>query len=101
MKIHFAPEATREVEEAKRWYRERDAELGLAFEDAILDAVQKIRTHADRWPLYIHGMQRFRLRRFPYALVYLQESKETIWVVAIAHQRRRPGYWEHRIPRTL
>lgn len=97
--IHFVPEATDEVEEAKRWYRERDVELGLAFEDAILDAVQKIRNHADRWPTHMHGTQRFRLRRFPYAIVYLQETKETIWVVAIAHQRRKPGYWQQRMTR--
>jgi len=39
------------------------------------------------------GRRRFPFWRFPYNLVYFVE-KETVVVVAVAHQRRRPGYWK-------
>jgi hypothetical protein len=35
------------------------------------------------------------LRRFPYSIVYLLLPEE-IRVLAIAHQRRKPGYWSGR-----
>jgi hypothetical protein len=39
--------------------------------------------------------RRLPLSRFPYSLIYLIEP-ELIWVVAAAHQHRRPGYWQKR-----
>lgn len=36
------------------------------------------------------------LRRFPFNLFYLMRA-EAIWIVAVAHQRRRPGYWTKRL----
>lgn len=32
------------------------------------------------------------LRRFPYASFY-RERGESIWIAAVAHAKRRPGYW--------
>jgi toxin ParE1/3/4 len=37
------------------------------------------------------------VRRFPYTIFYL-ELAEQIWIAAVAHQRRRPGYWRNRMP---
>ena len=47
------------------------------------------------WPLFEGGTRRFLLRRFPYQLIYRQRADE-IEVVAVMHQRRRPGYWRRR-----
>ncbi len=33
--------------------------------------------------------------RFPYYLIY-SISSETVYILAIAHERRKPGYWETR-----
>ena len=43
-------------------------------------------------------LRRIILARFPYSLIYSIES-ERIWVIAVAHHRRRPGYWQERIDR--
>jgi hypothetical protein len=32
------------------------------------------------------------LKRFPYTVYYL-ELDHSIWIAAVAHQQRRPGYW--------
>ena len=37
------------------------------------------------------------VRRFPYVLYYL-DLPERIWIAAVAHARRRPGYWRSRRP---
>jgi hypothetical protein len=34
--------------------------------------------------------------RFPYSVVYLEDEDE-IWVLAVAHAKRRPGYWRGRL----
>ena len=38
------------------------------------------------------------MKKFPYAVVYLELVDEIV-VVAIAHSHRKPGYWRGRIPR--
>jgi len=47
-----------------------------------------------RWPLKA-GTRRYVMRRFPFVLVY-RTLDSTVEVVAIAHGRRRPGYWKSR-----
>jgi len=39
--------------------------------------------------------RRYLLRRFPYSIIY-QVSTDELRVIAVAHQRRRPGYWAGR-----
>lgn len=34
--------------------------------------------------------------RFPYAIVYREVSEEEVEIVAVAHLKRRPGYWTGR-----
>jgi len=43
-------------------------------------------------------LRRIILARFLYTLIYSIES-ERIWVIAVAHHRRRPGYWQERTDR--
>jgi hypothetical protein len=30
--------------------------------------------------------------------IYYVELDQTIWIAAVAHQKRRPGYWSDRSP---
>jgi len=58
-------------------------------------AVDLILRTPQRWPLYVHGTRHYLLRRFPYSIVY-REMSGVVRVVAVAHGRRRPGYWINR-----
>jgi toxin ParE1/3/4 len=54
------------------------------------------------WPLWpgideASGIRRFLLTRFPFAVGYFVEA-DTITILAIAHLRRRPGFWLGRTP---
>jgi plasmid stabilization system protein ParE len=42
------------------------------------------------------GFRRILLDRFPYQLVYRVEGDEIV-IYAVAHQKRRPGYWRKRV----
>ena len=52
--------------------------------------------HPRSWTPYLHGTRYFKLDAFPYALVYIERSDKVIGV-AVAHLRRRPGYWRSRL----
>jgi hypothetical protein len=35
-------------------------------------------------------------RDFPYAVIFI-EKPDCIWIVAVMHMKRRPGYWRERL----
>ena len=39
------------------------------------------------------------MQRYPYSLVYIVRDPKIV-IIAVAHQRRRPGYWLSRTPRS-
>jgi plasmid stabilization system protein ParE len=69
--------------------------LGDDFLDAVHAAVMTLVDAPERWPLVDERHHRFVLKRFPYSVFYRFDETEVI-VVAIAHHRRRPGYWARR-----
>jgi plasmid stabilization system protein ParE len=48
-----------------------------------------------RYPRGRRGERRCVLKRFPYTILYRVRDDE-IFVTAVSHHRRRPGYWQHR-----
>jgi toxin ParE1/3/4 len=41
------------------------------------------------------GARKYAMRAFPFSLIYSIE-KDSLLILAVAHQRRRPGYWLRR-----
>ena len=78
------------------WYRERSSRVAESLASELGKAVQAISNAPQRWPRYEHGCRRFPLRRFPYLLIY-REKAEAIQLLAVAHGRRRPGFWRARV----
>ena len=72
--------------------------VGLAadrFESEVERLVGSIAANPSLFPPYDDEHRFARLRRFPYCLVY-QAVPDGVQVVALAHVRRRPGYWRGR-----
>ncbi|MDZ7960938.1 MAG: type II toxin-antitoxin system RelE/ParE family toxin [Aulosira sp. DedQUE10] len=46
-------------------------------------------------PHKIEGIRRYVIKSFPY-LIFYTELEEVIWVIAIAHNKRKPNYWKQR-----
>lgn len=96
--------AARELEEAILWYERRLPGLGLRFLMAVqktlkrLEAFPKSGTQVPRLPRNL-AVRRFRVKEFPFQVICL-ETEEELWVLAFAHERRRPGYWKRRARHT-
>jgi plasmid stabilization system protein ParE len=95
--FEFHPEALLEAWGARHWYAERNAQTASAFLAELEHAQEQVITFPDRWPAHVHGTRRYRFRRFPYVLVY-HATPQRVTVLAVAHSKRRPGYWKTRLP---
>jgi hypothetical protein len=58
--------------------------------------VQRIATAAEQGAPYQQSYRWMRLNRFPYLLYYEIRDEQSVLVYAVAHARRRPGYWRRR-----
>lgn len=91
----YLPLAREELNEAAAFYEASVPELGDAFLDDVERAIQAVE---ERPRIGVPLGRKFRktiLRRFPFSIVYADRDAEIV-IVAVAHQRRRPGYWRGR-----
>jgi len=89
-------EAERELIDGAIYYSEHGGpELGLAFIAEFELAIEALYEHPQLGPVWRGKSRRFPLRRFPYSVIYRLRPNE-VHVIALAHQRRRPGYWSNR-----
>ena len=70
--------------------------MAAEFRVTVSDVIRHIVQAPQRWAKYLHGTRRFVLDRFPFSVVYLDEP-EVLTIVAVAHNKRKPGYWKQRI----
>ncbi len=96
MEILFHPDISLEVKSSYSWYQEQAYGLGDDFMDELESAYQTIVELPHTWPLFQYGFRRYLLSQFPFSVIY-RENKGTIYVVAIMHNSRKPGYWFHRL----
>lgn len=94
-RLRFNPLAEAELQDAASWYEERMAGLGARFIAAIRHRAGEIVESPRRWPL-IGGVRRVLVGPYPYAIIYREISDDEIEIVAVAHLKRRQGYWAQR-----
>ena len=95
IRIEFHPSAVEEALGARDWYAERSVAAAKAFLHELDHALKLVAEAPQRWPQYEYGTRRVLFRRFPFSLVYRVEGS-SVQVVALMHQRRKPGYWHRR-----
>lgn len=89
-------EARAELDEAINYYEQQKSGLGLALQAEVEQTIGEIQqTPGLGTPYKRTDYRSSLLRRFPYVIYYLELS-EAIWIAAIAHGKRRPGYWRKR-----
>jgi toxin ParE1/3/4 len=93
--VEFHPQAEDELAEIVAFYDRESANLGDEFTHAVERAVEFVRTHPRAGSPLRGEIRRWQVRRFPYTLIY-REEPERIYVLALAHHRRQPGYWANR-----
>lgn len=93
----FHPAAQDEVEEAAAYYEKRRSGLGQDFRLQFELALGKIIENPQGYGFDFPGFRACPLKRFPYT-IYYPELEDHLWVSAVAHHSRRPGYWARRRP---
>ena len=94
--VDLHPEAIAEGREARLWYRLRSQPVEERFRVALRRAIGDIREAPGRWPADDDGLRQCQVAGFPYRLIYWTDGDYSL-VVAIAHSKRRPGYWKERL----
>lgn len=96
MKYEFHPEAERELYEAASRYESEVSELGLRFVDEVERVIRLLLEQPQLGSRLDDELRHFVLRRFPFSVVYAVVS-DVVYVVAVAHGSRVPGYWRPRV----
>lgn len=96
--------AIQDLEAGHAWYEEREPGLGSALALELDGVVKQALELPLRPRKYEHPqlpaepwVRKVQLKRFSeYGLVYTVVN-DTFWIVAVAHAKRRPGYWISRL----
>lgn len=100
-RVRLEPEAEAELSAAAAYYERQVRGLGRAFIAATRAVRQRLRCCPDSGSLVDGvdtdlGVRRLPVPRFPYQVVYLRAGDD-VHVIAVAHDRREPGYWGTRV----
>jgi plasmid stabilization system protein ParE len=94
--LEYHPESQAESREAIDWYWSRSPLASLDFADELKAALDRLRNAPQACPPYLHGTRHIVLSQFPFSVVF-RERLHDIQIIAVAHAKRRPGYWAKRL----
>lgn len=89
-------EAELELWQAVDYYETKSSGLGLDLAREVRRAFIDIQKEPKLWTKRKSSTRCHLLQRFPYAIYYI-EIEDAIWIVAVAHLRRKPYYWRKRL----
>ncbi|MBW7907456.1 MAG: type II toxin-antitoxin system RelE/ParE family toxin [Kiritimatiellae bacterium] len=95
MSFKFHPEAEEELISAVAYYEGVERGLGLDFSREVYASVQNAADYPTIWPTIDPEIRRCLVHRFPYGVLYSIEPTG-IFIIAVMHLHRDPGYWKQR-----
>ena len=95
MRIEFHPAALHEMIDSARYYENRLPGLGADFKSEVDRSLELLNENPDIGAVVEAPYRRLLLDRFPFGIIY-RTRESTLRILAVAHQRRRPGYWKGR-----
>ena len=90
--IIFDSDAKIEFLQSIAYYEENKPGLGRRFKQMVELATRDIADHPLRYRTIRPPFKRYLLQKFPFSIIYTIEP-DHIYIVAIAHTRRKPEYW--------
>jgi len=96
MKAIFHPEAHQEMIESARFYEEKSEGLGADFLTAVENTTRRIEENPEAGPLERANIRKRLVSGFPFTILY-EVQPHSIFLAAVMHQQRRPGYWKTRL----
>lgn len=95
MKFSFHPEARFELTQAVDFYQIREKKLGEEFLKEVFNSILRIIEFPQAFSKLSPNTRKCLVNRFPFSIIYQQRQSE-IFIVAITHLSRKPGYWKER-----
>jgi len=95
-RVEFHPEAQDEFISAAQFYESHTVGLGLDFILTVQRAYNRLLEFPAAGPPFGRRLRRLLVPKFPYGLLYRVEP-EHVYIVAVMHLHRRPGYWRSRL----
>ncbi|MDR3625885.1 MAG: type II toxin-antitoxin system RelE/ParE family toxin [Ignavibacteriaceae bacterium] len=92
----FHPEARNELNQAVDYYENQQQKLGLEFLKETYYTIQRIIEFPEAFSKQSENTRKCITNRFPFVVIY-QIKKGEIFIAAIAHLSRKPGYWKERL----
>jgi toxin ParE1/3/4 len=99
MQLEIVEPALDEAAAAIEHYRAINPTLGADFKAELSRALALITAQPRAWARTgskRHEIRRRVMKRFPYSVIY-DVDHERVRVLAVVHQRQRPGYWRSRV----
>ena len=91
--IEITTEAEQEISDALQWYAAQDKQAAEVFKTIVFESIDIISHSPLSWAqVSDDGIRRFVLPRYPYKLFFTVMAN-TVKILAVAHNRRMPGYW--------
>ena len=96
MRRAIHPEADAEFADAVGYYAEIAPDLAGRFYREMERLIRDVCAYPERFHQFDPPARRHFGAEFPYAIIYIQEP-DCVWIVAVMHMKRRPGYWKQRL----
>ena len=96
MKAIFHPEAHEEMIESARFYEGRSEGFGSDFLKAVEETTRRIEQFPEAGPTDRASIRKRLVAGFPFTILY-EMQPDRIFIAAVMHQYRRPGYWRKRL----
>ena len=99
--VEFESGARKDFDDAFDWYAKRSPGAAIGCASEVDVAIEKIVADPERFPKTYAGCRCCSLNHYPFSVIYHWLPSRTagipeIVVIAIAHAKRRPGYWRDR-----
>jgi toxin ParE1/3/4 len=90
------PEAEEEIKVSATYINDDREGYGYDLVLEVQRAYENICRDPARWRRRLYGYRRYVIQRFGF-LVWYQERGDKVFVIAVHHSSRKPGYWKKRI----
>ncbi|PKL30390.1 MAG: hypothetical protein CVV45_17745 [Spirochaetae bacterium HGW-Spirochaetae-10] len=92
----FDAAADREFTEAIKYYRIRSSRAARNFVEEFDRCLTYVCTFPEGSTVREKLVQSKSLHRYPYNILYMLHD-DIVYIVAVAHHSRHPGYWKDRL----
>ncbi len=99
MKVVYTLEVLQELREARQWYNRRAPGTGERLVDLVDEKIGEIARAPASFPRDRQDpiVRRARVTKYPYTLLFMIDGDIAVILLALAHGKRKPGYWRKRL----